>query len=1034
MSKSTPSAPQQQNANQELPAVQYNDMMVVSVVTAKLPALGGFAPNSKYLLRNRQNGVVTAFSDPLNSGRRLAAPGYEDVVSASIDYMFDKNSRPINVVEQEIGQLLTSGNDAIVGLARHSELSSVRDMVAADETGVSLRQKLQTRQQVLQQAHRDVFDEVMPAMQDGNDTARIVFPYNTMGGGHWVTAEINMTRTRNPAGQYQYTINMAAHDPLGGGSIGGSDAQKLADVVTRRIAEEHNRRYPAAQNQVNAANFQVTSARSPYRDMIRQHDGNACGAISAEEMLRRLGNQDIQNINYPPNAMALRQSHIQTMQQQYGENSLITRGFRQEYQSAIEAQKKKQAEKSSASPMELTSGILGEDLSEALLVQQLYDLERSLAVRMESQGKSDSASKEKDASKQTAHPADDFGKELKTNAQFANASKAEKTDTKPTSAQKGDKEKPKDKPLSADEIFSKDKKVMAAQIGTVAKKGFVHRGDPTMQGFKTQEECIENATKHVDSWRKQVTQLRDTSFRVLMDSITKQPETRGQPKNYTEEAPARPIQEMSALLHNLVHAQETGKWEPVKETPELNKKNKSYGPTTVCVGVVRESPSSLPVILVAEAGNGKISSVFRRNGIEMSGAQAVDVSDAWIGPWKMPPRSPNRDKAEAYPGEGRIPVLSNVTFNSKETRHAEANLIAHMYSRADTMLRDEMLKSGAIPKWDTPIDVKLVNERVRGMMLDISTDKPHCPECGKMMEAVLGKEFNSGTTRGTELFENWREPFPGAQEATGAENPYRDLKGKIKSDFTSQGTESAKVTKSKGGKSKKKQEEEGQEKGEKNDKQFNVNDRKKFSDTPGSPTRFYEDELQQLAQAAQPAWRVQVNYEMGVDQPVKKMELQEKSKDNPEKSGSKGVNDDAPGSGKAKQQSGAEQSKSGSKDASKGNPDGSKPMKIDSSNPVDPEVLKEAAKLGEKLNSGGAKGKRKSTATQEAEDHSQEKDRTKFSGTGNAPTPAKKSVPVATEIPSDVIRGLSQVQHSTGSGTSHRPPPQKQSDGTEHMK
>lgn len=751
----------------DAPIGEYHDGQIMAYATMVIEReLGGFALGSSHLLANRQGGVLTALGNPVNVGGEDLRIG--DVAATSIRYAFDKHSRPDDgAISLGLREVLEGDLDDVTLMqrVRDADLISVRELErgTADETRQALLDRLAVIQAVTQ---HDMFDEIIPSMGH-NDQARIIFPYNTMGARHWVTGEINIIRTLDPGtGQYRYDIDMTSHDPFGRGSgIAGNDAREIAEAIYRRVMEEHNRLFPLAQ--VGGQNFRFRNVDSPYEALQRQMDGVSCGIITAHEMTMRLSNQAIENVQYVDNAIELRMAQLHRMRAEYGDNSQIYRSFIQGYADGSEkGSSKKELEDLTGN---VGLGLSDKEIEESAKLERFYEFIRAAEQRYS--GNRPSLSSKKDVISSSTVSYEDIPlfqrrlKEITAVDDKAIKENIEKVEVRVPNPdwKKGRKKIPK----------------------TITKDGFRHIADPTETPFPTEEECIANARAHMKEWETQLLRIRDISARALEEASMHRPGSIGQPENTRN---ARAIQELATLLHNRVEAERIGReWGVVDESGAVN--NKGFAPLTTNPSVIRFGERDVRII---SAENGKDSSMssFRRRGLALGGIEQVDLRQREIGPWRWnnpenAHKVEGRDPEENSPFLGRIPIVSNISSGRGDTRHAEANTLGFLFNMADYMIREERAGGNYTEKddrfWD-PIAVEDVKDRVRNMLLDTATDKPHCAECGHANEQVFGSEFNSGTPREARIFEHWGEPFPGFYELYG-ENPFRSVDRQLREPY-----------------------------------------------------------------------------------------------------------------------------------------------------------------------------------------------------------------------------------------------------------
>ncbi|MBA3537368.1 MAG: hypothetical protein H0T84_12300 [Tatlockia sp.] len=141
---------------------------------------------------------------------------------------------------------------------------------------------------------RDLFDDIhqMIASPD-NQNIKILFPYN-LSNLHWLTAEIKIHKEGD-----NYNISLSAHDPYGGGGLKFQTYNDLVSVLAKKI------------NQLNTnAKLNFSSMPSPYGPRQSRDDGNSCGVIVVEDMLKRICGESLNILQpYTVGAQELRERH-----------------------------------------------------------------------------------------------------------------------------------------------------------------------------------------------------------------------------------------------------------------------------------------------------------------------------------------------------------------------------------------------------------------------------------------------------------------------------------------------------------------------------------------------------------------------------------------------------------------------------------------------------------------------------------------------------------------------------------------------------
>ncbi len=141
---------------------------------------------------------------------------------------------------------------------------------------------------------RDLFDDIHHLIESpDNQNIKILFAYNRTNF-HWLTAEIQIHKEGD-----NYNISLSAHDPYGEGNLKFKNYNDLAFVLGKKI------------NQFNAnAKLNFSSLPSPFGQRQSHDDGNSCGVIVIEDMLKRIRGESL-NIPkpYPVGAQELREKH-----------------------------------------------------------------------------------------------------------------------------------------------------------------------------------------------------------------------------------------------------------------------------------------------------------------------------------------------------------------------------------------------------------------------------------------------------------------------------------------------------------------------------------------------------------------------------------------------------------------------------------------------------------------------------------------------------------------------------------------------------
>ncbi|CAM4399506.1 MAG: hypothetical protein LEGION0398_MBIBDBAK_00217 [Legionellaceae bacterium] len=211
------------------------------------------------------------------------------------NYFFQKKSR-----HEDCRYLLSNKNNTHYVL-----ITPAVDVSDAKSTGVDyfLNKERQVASDIGEDTRCDVFDELMPCLLDKRSAdAVILFPYHTVG--HWLTGEISIHKKGD-----HYTIKIMAHDPLGGGRF--RKESFLEKSIAKRIQDFYTDK---------EITFEITYTDSPFI-MKRQQDGNSCGVIVANEIIKRIDGKSLSHDNgYDNGCHDLRLKHYHSMNTYY-ENS-----------------------------------------------------------------------------------------------------------------------------------------------------------------------------------------------------------------------------------------------------------------------------------------------------------------------------------------------------------------------------------------------------------------------------------------------------------------------------------------------------------------------------------------------------------------------------------------------------------------------------------------------------------------------------------------------------------------------------------------
>lgn len=158
---------------------------------------------------------------------------------------------------------------------------------------------------------KDVFDELNPLLQKQDMVkAKILLPYN-ITQTHWLTGEIIIEKTSNAI-----SIIIFAHDPYGRGKVSEKNFQILKTALEKRIQEGIDDIPP-----VN-----ITKEQSPYINS-RQQDSNSCGVIVADEIVKRMQDEELPSYPYPPGAEKLRRLQLDFLREKLGATDKVYQNF-----------------------------------------------------------------------------------------------------------------------------------------------------------------------------------------------------------------------------------------------------------------------------------------------------------------------------------------------------------------------------------------------------------------------------------------------------------------------------------------------------------------------------------------------------------------------------------------------------------------------------------------------------------------------------------------------------------------------------------
>jgi len=178
----------------------------------------------------------------------------------------------------------------------------VRDAILEheeDESGLTLRENLQTLLNTFEDEKHDVFDELLPYMKSKPGAAvRIIMPTNK-NRFHWVTIEIQLLPKKKLNG---YRVLIVEHDPYGGGSMDVNLFNNLRVSLCKRL-------------EGFALSFDGKPLTSPYTARQHKDDTVSCGVIMIEDILRAVFGIPLDTFGvYKRNALRLRERHIKRIE------------------------------------------------------------------------------------------------------------------------------------------------------------------------------------------------------------------------------------------------------------------------------------------------------------------------------------------------------------------------------------------------------------------------------------------------------------------------------------------------------------------------------------------------------------------------------------------------------------------------------------------------------------------------------------------------------------------------------------------------
>jgi len=220
--------------------------------------------------------------------------GQLSLSSLPITFSFDKTTREPTELAALIREALTADSrEALEALLARELAQGKRHEILGDHltqhpTWETLKPVLQTI--LSAELGVDVVDELMNCMTQERAQARLFFAYNRELI-HWLTGELVLDKVGTA-----YTLTAYTHDPYGGGHMSATVANKIHEVLLRRL-------------QSYDANITLTLVckESPQSRLQDADDTVSCGVIVAEHLVTLLAGESMPDTPYPCGAKTLRE-------------------------------------------------------------------------------------------------------------------------------------------------------------------------------------------------------------------------------------------------------------------------------------------------------------------------------------------------------------------------------------------------------------------------------------------------------------------------------------------------------------------------------------------------------------------------------------------------------------------------------------------------------------------------------------------------------------------------------------------------------
>jgi hypothetical protein len=321
--------PQPKYVVRSLEDLYYTDVDISEYIESALKSHADFtyAEGCKYLLTGSRDGFAPihdtedgrAYIVAVTPGVDTAGKSYKqdffegfDVSSLNIDYYLDKSTHP-DEKEELLQKIVTSvSKDAsyetllaeLERIKKNRKLEFIDDVLEQEgENVANILTRFQKDLEAIKADQKDVFDELMPLLLKSNlSHVKILFPYNTTQV-HWLTGEIRIHKEEE-----RYTIEILAHNPMGGGEMDEANFMALERALKKRIGEYHpTAKFPS-----------IERKKSSYSRRQAKGDFISCGIIEAEDILNRITGPIIKlskEACYPLGVEELRRQHIEVVKQ-----------------------------------------------------------------------------------------------------------------------------------------------------------------------------------------------------------------------------------------------------------------------------------------------------------------------------------------------------------------------------------------------------------------------------------------------------------------------------------------------------------------------------------------------------------------------------------------------------------------------------------------------------------------------------------------------------------------------------------------------